>query len=182
MRTLQAHLLLASPKLRDPNFAKTVILMVSHDESGALGLVLNRPLEVKLKSAWELISPIPCELDTSLHHGGPCEGPLMVLHNQSDLSEREILPGVHLSAGKQSIEQLVHRRVEGAHFFVGHSGWSPGQLESELQEQAWVPVPATTERIFSAEPDSWRDLMKVVALSLQTGISPDKIPDDPSVN
>ncbi|HEX4792994.1 MAG TPA: YqgE/AlgH family protein, partial [Humisphaera sp.] len=107
MNSLQGHLLIASPQLADPNFARSVVLIVQHNESGALGLILNRPLETNLQSVWEQVSDVPCFVDQPLHQGGPCEGPLMVLHGDESLSEMSLLPGVYWSTDKDSVEQLV---------------------------------------------------------------------------
>jgi len=80
MKSLQGHLLIASPTLLDPNFRKSVVLLVQHNEEGAMGLVLNRPTETKLCEAWTQVAETDCASDASLNLGGPCEGPLMALH------------------------------------------------------------------------------------------------------
>src|ERR1700720_344277 len=96
IRSFQGQLLLASSRLADPNFARAVVLMVSHGEEGSLGLVLNRPLEMTVKEACEQVLETTCEIDDALHQGGPCEGPLMVLHTQMPALqlEPEIVPGI----------------------------------------------------------------------------------------
>src|SRR5437764_733950 len=102
MTSLQGQLLIASPKLLDPNFAQSVILMIQHNDEGALGLVLNRPLGMSVRSAWEQVSEIPCEIESPLLKGGPCEGPLMVVHTSAALSQVEVLPGVYFSTEKDA--------------------------------------------------------------------------------
>ena len=66
-RTLKGHLLIASPKLRDPNFCRSVILLVQHDERGSLGLVLNKPLDVTVRKAWKQLSQSPCQVEGYLY-------------------------------------------------------------------------------------------------------------------
>src|SRR5205814_2997514 len=83
MKSLQGQLLIASPKLFDPNFFRSVVLLVQHTENGALGLILNHPLEMTIANAWEQVSEMPCEATGVLHQGGPCDGPLMVLHTEA---------------------------------------------------------------------------------------------------
>src|SRR5687768_14464149 len=107
MNYLQGHLLLASNELRDPNFFHTVVLLVRHNDEGALGLVLNRPLNVRLSQVWEQVGGgVPARNDV-LHLGGPCEGPLMALHDEPTLGESEALPGLHFTTGREQLEQLV---------------------------------------------------------------------------
>ena len=74
MKSLQGHLLVASPKLVDPNFFHTVVLLVQHNQEGALGLVLNRPLQTTVQEMWQEVGESQCEVDQPLHQGGPCEG------------------------------------------------------------------------------------------------------------
>src|SRR5687768_5273835 len=92
MKSLQGQLLIASPKLFDPNFFRSVVLLVQHTDAGALGLVLNRPLEMTINDAWGQVSETPCDATGFLHQGGPCEGPLMVLHTDSALPELPVIP------------------------------------------------------------------------------------------
>ena len=99
MKSLQGQLLIASPKLFDPNFFRSVILLVQHGENGALGLVLNRPLEMTIANAWEQVSEMPCEATGFLHQGGPCDGPLMVLHTDASIPEMPVIPEVRSSSG-----------------------------------------------------------------------------------
>ena len=77
-KLIQGQLLIASSRLMDPNFVRTVILLVRYGDDGALGLVLNRPLETSVKEACEKVLETPCNADGNLFQGGPCEGPLTV--------------------------------------------------------------------------------------------------------
>jgi putative transcriptional regulator len=181
--SLKGQLLVASPKLRDPNFFRAVVLLVQHDENGSLGLVLNRPLDVSVRSAWKQLSELPCEVDGHLHHGGPCEGVLMALHTDEDASDLQVLDDLHFSTTKDSIEQLVMRPSERVRIFVGYAGWSPGQLEGELAEGAWLTVRATSEQVFEVQQGTWEHLLRAIGRSsLQQWLDPRIVPDDPSVN
>src|SRR4051812_11769682 len=104
MKSLQGQLLIASPKLMDPNFFKSVVLVVQHGDGGALGLILNRRIDVTVQSAWGQVSEGTCEVEGNLHQGGPCEGPLMVVHGEESLGQLEVLPGIHFSTERESIE------------------------------------------------------------------------------
>ena len=97
--SLRGHLLIASPKLVDPNFHRTVVLMIQHTDDGALGLVLNRSTGKLLQNIWSEISEKPCDGELVLHLGGPVPGPLMALHTAEWLSDSEVLPGVFFHRG-----------------------------------------------------------------------------------
>jgi putative transcriptional regulator len=184
--SLQGHLIVAAPKLRDPNFFKAVVLLVQHNEEGALGLILNRPLGATIEAAWEQVTDTPCLVSGVLHQGGPCEGPLMVVHTEPELSQIEVTTGVHFSTEKDAIEQLVARDDAGRtrmRFFVGYSGWGPGQLEAEIEHASWLSAPAAPDQVFGPTEDLWDAVMKLIARSAATPyMDPKIIPDDPSMN
>lgn len=183
MESLQGHLLIASPKLLDPNFFRSVVLMVQHDEQGAMGIVLNRPLEMSIQRAWKQVSETPCGVEGFIHQGGPVDGPLIVLHTDEAFSEVEIAEGVHFCTDRESVEKLVWQAEGPMKFFVGYAGWGPGQLEGEMEEGSWVAVLAHSGHIFDAGEEQWLDLMKAVATGgLPPGINPKCIPEDPSMN
>jgi putative transcriptional regulator len=183
MKSLQGHLLVASPDLVDPNFVKTVVLMVQHSQQGAFGLVLNRPTQTTLGKALEQVTSIPCPRHEILSLGGPCEGALMAVHMESMLRELEVIPNVYLSTASENLEQLIAMVDATARFFVGFSGWGPGQLEAELAGGSWRTVAASQEHIFSAPVDLWLDVTrKITRNALLSSLKIPHIPDDPSVN
>lgn len=182
-QNLKGHLLIASPKLRDPNFYRAVVLMVQHDEKGSLGLVLNRPLDITVKSAWKQLSQSPCELTGQLHQGGPCEGVLMALHTDIEASDMEVMEGVHFSTTKDAIEHLVAHSGGKVRLFVGYAGWTAGQLEGELTEGAWLTMQADHQHVFDSSQGNWEMLIRAIGrASLTQWIDPKLVPDDPSVN
>lgn len=184
MKSLQGQFLVASPKLRDPNFFRSVVLLVQHDEQGSLGLVLNRPLEVSVRSAWKQLSQTPCEIDGTLHQGGPCEGCLMALHTDLEASDLEVMDGVQFSTTKDAIEHLVsHGSGLNVKLFVGYAGWSAGQLEGELAEGSWVLTSASSEQVFDPKQHMWDTLFRKIGReAMLQFIDPKLVPDDPSVN
>jgi putative transcriptional regulator len=180
MDSTKGKFLIASPKLVDPNFTKTVVLMVQHDEKGALGVVVNRPLEVTVQQACEQVLGSGCEVGGVLHHGGPCEALLMVLHTDEANGETEVLPGLYFTTAKDSVERLLENPVDEMRFFVGYSGWGPGQLEAEFETGSWFTTPATSDRVFGAVENLWTRL--TTEANLSKWVDPSRIPDDPSVN
>jgi len=184
MDSLQGKLLIASPRLVDPNFFHAIVLMVQHNDEGALGVIINRPLETTVKEMWkEVNEDEQCDISGHLYQGGPCEGPLMVLHGDDVYSEIEVMKGVHFCTRRDTIERLVADNTCSMKFFVGYAGWSPGQLENELKEGSWLAAPADARLVFDGSEDLWNDLMRAIAKASVVGlVDPRLIPDDPTVN
>jgi putative transcriptional regulator len=184
MASFEGHFLLASRRLLDPNFVHTVVLLIEHNDTGALGVVLNRPTSKTVQELWRQVGNSPCECLEPVHLGGPVSGPVMALHTLHDVAETEIVPGVYFAAKKPNLDDLVCR--SGDHrckLFVGHAGWGPGQLESEIEQGAWHTAPATLEDVFDDADDLWQRLVEHfegVSLPAMLGIK--HIPPDPSVN
>jgi putative transcriptional regulator len=162
---LQSHLLIATPQLAEP-FSRSVVLLVRHNEDGALGLILNRRTDAGFKETWNKISEVPCQRDSSIFLGGPCEGPLVALHTHEFLLEIEVMPGLYFSAGKEKLETLAAQSDEQSphvKFFAGYSGWAAGQLESEIKRGSWSVMPATLEHVFAHEDELWLRASRFVA-------------------
>jgi len=183
MESFQGQLLIAAPSLRDSNFFKSVILLVQHNEQGSLGVILNQPIEMTIEEAWPQISQSPCNVEGTLYQGGPCPGPLMVLHTDAPQSQMEVVNGVYFNTDKDTIEQLVQNATGPLKFFVNYAGWSAGQLEDEIACGGWILTSASTSQIFSKSEDLWTDVLRIASRRARlSGIDPKLIPDDPSVN
>lgn len=183
MDSLQGQLLVASHELRDPNFFHSVVLIVRHEEDGALGLVLNRPTKAHIKQVWKQVSDTPCETEERLHVGGPVEGLLMSLHTEPLWADLEIVPGVYYSGDPDHIKELVQQPDGMMRFFVGYAGWSAGQLEREMKEGSWLVKPATEELIFSIDDKTWEQLTReITASTIFTALRIKHVPDDPRLN
>jgi len=183
MESLEAHLLVASPELLDSNFVRTVILMVQHNEQGALGLVLNRPTSKLVKELWQEVGQSPCESEEPVHLGGPVSGPLMSVHTDESLAEIEILPGIFFAARKPNLDELVRQHENAYKVFIGHAGWAPGQLENEIAAGGWLVAPATAEFLFYEGDDLWDEVSRQInASTLQSMLNIKHVPEDPSMN
>ncbi|MCL2647143.1 MAG: YqgE/AlgH family protein [Phycisphaerales bacterium] len=186
---LKGKVLIAVPELLDPNFARAVVLIIQHDENGAMGLILNRPLETTVQEAWTQVSSVPYPNADPLYQGGPCEGPLMVLHQDPNRAQTEITDedgngggGVYLSTDADAVRALVTDALEPIKFFVGYAGWSAEQLESELKQGAWLVAPLEPAYMFSTPPELWLSLLKQTRHTTMPAVDPRRIPPDPSVN
>ena len=179
MESLRGHFLLASPSLRDPNFLRSVILIIRHDEEGAIGLTINMPLEATVSDA--LGDEVAADVQEPLRRGGPCEGPMMVIHDIGQLeSGDEVLPGIYYTHARSDIELVMASEAPQALYVIGYAGWQPDQLERELAEGSWVVLPATSTEVFSGTSDLWQRLS--TRAGLLKFLPPEKIPEDPDRN
>jgi putative transcriptional regulator len=183
MKSLKGQLLVASARLQDPNFVRSVVFLVQHGEEGALGLILNRPLETTVRQVCDQVSSATCAVEGYMHQGGPCEGLLMVLHSQEEFADAEVVTGVYFSTERDKIESIMQAGEGDSKFFVGYSGWGAGQLEKELEGGSWLVVPGNATQVFlggDALEDQWSRLTARVTLGQY--IDPERIPEDPSLN
>ena len=192
MGFLAGKMLLATPQLTDPNFARAAVLVARHDDDGAMGFVLNKPLPMTLGDA--LADPIESAqgVTAKLFAGGPCAGPLFVLHGMAHLGgdviagpfapDAPIAGPLRFSAEREVIESLLRDDpLPGrSRFFVSYAGWAVGQLEAEVAEGAWVGVEVTPTDVFSDPATLWSRLH--ARRTLSPWLTPEKIPDDPTVN
>ena len=180
MDNLKGKLLLAGGGLFDDNFRQTVVLIGGHDETGAFGLVLNRPLEATVGESVPPLTALAGK-DARLFRGGPVAPELPVLLVRlSDPAglDVHILGSTGLLTGDVSTE-LGARLVE-ARVFAGHAGWGPGQLEAELDAEAWIVEPATEADVFTTEPESlWRRVLERKGPEYARLA---RVPFDPSLN
>jgi putative transcriptional regulator len=185
MESLQGQFIVASTKLADPNFFRTVVLIVRHNEEGAMGMVVNRPASLTVREVWEKVSQSDCESKEHIHLGGPCPGPLMALHGRIDLADLEVRSGIYFTADPQSIAQLVGQTHTTVRFFAGYAGWGPEQLEKEISAGAWVVAPASDEEIFAVDNSLWERLItgqRREAGWLADALGIRHIPPEPSMN
>jgi putative transcriptional regulator len=179
--TLKGRLLVATPALFDPNFRRTVVLVGEHGEEGAMGLVLNRPSEVTVGEAVPPLAALAGP-EARVHVGGPVQPEaVLVLAEFVDPSAAAtiVVGDVGFASSEDDLEDMAHA-VRRARVFAGYSGWGPGQLESELEEESWLVEPAEGVDLF---PEPGDDLFgsvlrrkggtyRVIAL----------MPEDPSAN
>jgi putative transcriptional regulator len=184
--SLTGHLLVATPRLNDPNFARCVLLVLDHGMHGALGIVLDRPggLAVdELLPQWHPLATVPAEVFT----GGPVARNALIgiVRRRKGASSAEALAGwrllvdherpvgtVDLSADPTDMADAL----EGARLFSGYAGWDSDQLEAEILEGSWYVVPAEARDPISADPEGlWRRVLRRQggALAVLSGYPPD---------
>ncbi|PQO26020.1 YqgE/AlgH family protein [Blastopirellula marina] len=184
MQSLAGQFLIASPYLPDPNFLRTVVLMVQHDDEGALGLVLTRPIHVTVQEIWKNVSGESIDAPENVLQGGPVEGPLMALHQEEKLAELEVIPGVYFSSQRENIEPLIRESRNEFRLFLGYSGWGAQQLEAEMEVGGWLTLPATKEQVFETNNDLlWKSVSGEVGTNImRESLNLKRMPQDPNMN
>lgn len=181
--SLKGHFLLAPPMLPDVNFYRSIVLVMQHDDEGAIGLILNRPTDTLLNDTLDFCVDNATTEDQVIHVGGPVDGPLMTLHTVIEYAEQEAMPGVYVSSQKHNIQNILTSGVTPFRVFSGYSGWTAGQLENELQNGGWLTCEATSLEVFSKDIDIWKSITRRVGLEvIQHSIEPDWLGIDPIVN
>ncbi len=181
MSSVRGKVLIASPALSDPNFARAVVLIAEHTPDGAMGLILNRPTEAVVAEAVEELAGV-VEPGESVYVGGPVqEQSVMVLaeFDNPDQAAAIVISDIGFLPANAQMEELSGR-TRRARVFAGHSGWGPGQLDAELEEGAWIVGNPEADDVFSGEPDE----LWVQALTRLGGPYAllARIPEDPSQN
>lgn len=157
MESMTGQLLVATPSLKDPNFDRTVVLLVAHEPGGALGVVLNRATEVPVSEAlgsWALLARDPAVL----FEGGPVqpESAICLARMRPKAPRAKGFHPVSGSVGTLDLSgdpEALRESVAGIRVFAGYSGWSAGQLEEEVSTGSWFVFDALPGDAFMERPD-----------------------------
>jgi putative transcriptional regulator len=181
MESVRGQLLIAGPSLLDPNFWRTVVLVVEHTDEGALGVVLNRQSETTVSDAVSELEDL-VDPEDRLFIGGPVQpSSVIVLAEFEDPTDAALIAfdDIGVLATGSALEGPV-AGVRTGRAFVGHAGWGPGQLDSELERGDWILEPARREDAFTTAPSElWSEVLvrKGGSYALVA-----RMPPDPSVN
>jgi putative transcriptional regulator len=177
---LTGHLLLSNASLFDPNFRRTVVLIGHHDEDGAVGVVLNRPLGVRVEEAVPPLSDL-VDAQEEVFEGGPVQPQAAVVVAEFlDPSVASVVAFGSVGFLPDEVDGDDRSSIVRARIFAGYSGWGPGQLEAELEEDAWLLTPATENDVFTPEPERlWEDVVARLGPAYAMLRS---MPSDPSLN
>ncbi|MGD8361921.1 MAG: YqgE/AlgH family protein [Gemmatimonadota bacterium] len=153
MKSLRGQLLISSGGLYDPNFRHTVVLIGEHNADGALGVVLNRALNVTVEQAVPPLSDL-VPPGAPLFQGGPVrpESPVLLAElADPELVDIPVLGSVGFLVG--DVSKDIRPSVLRARVYAGYSGWGPGQLEAEMAGDSWIIEAAGVEDVFTDEPE-----------------------------
>jgi putative transcriptional regulator len=187
--SLTGRLLVATPKLADPNFDRSVVLLLDHDAEGTLGVVLNRPTSVGVGDVLGPWAPLAV-LPQVVFQGGPVSLDsalgLAVVPGEPRAGEGAEVLGwrrVHGAIGLVDLDappELLAAELSSLRIFAGYSGWAAGQLERELEEGAWYVVDSEPGDVSAPDPERlWRSVLRRQRSELAMVAT---YPDDPSLN
>ncbi|HZV53419.1 MAG TPA: YqgE/AlgH family protein [Rhodocyclaceae bacterium] len=162
--SLTHHFLIAMPAMADPNFSRTLTYICEHNAEGALGVIVNRPMDMSLATLFERVN-IPLEANESaagfaempVYFGGPVQTDRgFVLHRPSGdwQSTLKVSDDIGLTSSRDILQTMSETgEPHDVLITLGYSGWSAGQLEWELSQNAWLTVAATPQIIFGLPPE-----------------------------
>jgi putative transcriptional regulator len=154
-------LLVSEPMLPDPNFFRSVILLTQHDEEGTIGFVLNH---ISVVNVDNVLPEFKAE-GIPIFIGGPVgNDQLFFIHTLgNELNDSiEIMDGLYMGGDMSQLEQLLLTGLatsDQIRFFVGYSGWDPGQLDHEIEENSWIITNTTPEQVMTDSDEYWKEVM-----------------------
>ncbi len=177
---LTSALLIAMPQLQDPNFRRSVVLLVHHDSEATFGLILNRPVDL---SAQLLCSRLdlrwggdPAE---TIHWGGPVQpdtgwvlfnDTLSVGPRRDDVTQ--VIAGLYFAGSMDVLRAIVEAPPSRVRLFLGYAGWSGGQLEAEMASGAWLVAPLSLDVVFGVDPEKmWEHVVRGLGVDPATLMS-----------
>ncbi len=174
--SLAPGLLIAMPQLMDPNFHRAVVLLVHHDADGTFGVVVNRTTEITADRLCESI-----EVDwqgnpeAEIHWGGPVQphtgwvifDERLAVGGRNEV--RTLVDGISFAGSLDVLRQVASNPPDRMRVMLGYAGWAPGQLESELQQGAWLVAPLDESTVFEVEPgDMWTHVLRSLGIEPAT--------------
>jgi len=181
-RVAPGTILVASPAIGNAPYERAVILVVQNTEKGIFGVVLNKPGDQQLRSAWLQMTGAS-DGEESLVHGGPIGGPVFAIHQDQRLAEMEIPGGVFITANSQTVEELVRQTGNDYRIVFGVAGWKQQQLNRELEDGFWYPIGGSPSIVFDNPDLMWERSLRAYSddmLCDVVGVS--GLPDDPQLN
>ncbi len=177
----QGKLLISEPMLPDPNFSRTVVLLTEHDDNGSVGFVLNRMSNLEVHNLLEDfdLEGIPVYL------GGPVGlNQLFFIHTVGDELEGSypIMKNLYWGGDLDHLKFILNTglaKQKDVRFFLGYSGWGPGQLDREIEENSWIVAGTTPEQVMSDSEEFWKEVMKGLGKKFEMMT---QFPRDPNLN
>jgi putative transcriptional regulator len=167
------------PQLQDPNFVRTVMMIVQHDQEGTFGLVLNREVDVSARDLCEgLDMKWGGDPQQSLRWGGPVQentGWMLFaddLHAVELADATELVDGMYFAGSLDVLRAVAEAPPGDIRLFLGYAGWGPGQLEQEMAQGVWLTAPSSRQAVFgTASDDMWEFAVRSLGIEPATLIS-----------
>jgi putative transcriptional regulator len=171
---LAPALLVAMPQLLDPNFARTVVLLIEHDEGGTFGLVLNRATDLPVA---QLCASLGIDWDAADERSVSWGGPVQPEHGwlllgdgaPAHLEVSDVIRGVRFSRSPEVLRECAEAPPDQLRVFLGYAGWGPGQLREERIQGAWLVAPASPKFVFDAPGETlWERVLRDLGIDPAT--------------
>jgi putative transcriptional regulator len=178
----KGRLLISEPNMLDSNFKRSILLLTEHNEKESIGFILNQPTKIKIH---DLFEEFP-SFDANVHVGGPVEK--NTLHYIHSLGNRidgsiQIHENLYWSGNFEMLKELIKNKEitpSDVRFFVGYSGWSTGQLDHELEENAWIVSNEDPKFLFDKNNNNmWREFIRKMDKEYAIWSN---MPEDPELN
>lgn len=161
---MSGQLLVATPLIAEPTFGRSVVYLLDHDEDGALGVIINRPLSADVHDVLPAWAPLVTQPDC-IFSGGPVSDDLaLAVGVLSGTAEPEGWQPMTGQVGIVDLDEtpgIVVEALAGLRVFAGYAGWSPGQLEDEIAEGSWVVVEGSPDDLTTPHPEGlWRAVLQ----------------------
>ena len=174
--TLRNNFLIAMPGMQDTRFAHSITFLCEHNAQGAMGIVINRPLELSFDDIFEHleITDFDHHHDQLVLSGGPVQTDRgFVLHRRQPdrrwQSTLRVTPDISLTTSRDIIDAIAHDAgPQDSLIALGYAGWGPGQLEQELAANAWLNVPADADVLFDVPSDRRAQVAAATSASIST--------------
>ena len=163
--------LIAVPQLVDPNFFRSVVLLVEHSDEGSMGIVVNRPIELEIgEFCASQDMTFNGDATQPIFQGGPVQTDRAFILHESEQEGPEtetVMGNIRLSYSLESLSMLVEEPPEHLKVFLGYAGWGAGQLESEIHQNSWLTVKADPAVVFETPPhERWHKSLQTMGLDL----------------
>ncbi len=161
MAPRQGRILISEPLLNDSYFKRSVVLLTEHSENGSVGFVLNKPIDLTIQ---DVIKDFP-QFDTKLYVGGPVgKDTVHYIHTLGELLPESVhvKDNIYWGGDFNRLKELISEGMvqpSQIRFFLGYSGWSPKQLEGEIENNAWLISEVDGNWIMSPDKDMWKEVL-----------------------
>jgi putative transcriptional regulator len=173
--SLAGTVLVAAPQWTDSVYGRSVCIVVEHSAKQAIGIVLNKRLEIDISPIWNFISDgASHEMAISTPHinfGGPQSGPIVAIHQDKMLAEGGNEFGVYLAAQADHLKQLFTASQNPFRLYIGHALWGPHELEQQIVDGAWHVLPAVPELVFDDEATMWHRAVRTIGNNVLESIT-----------
>jgi putative transcriptional regulator len=177
----QGRILISEPLLADTYFKRSVVLLTEYSEKGAVGFVLNKNIEVPLT---EILDDFP-NFEGTVGIGGPVEkDTIHFLHTLGEIvpNSVHVIDDIYWGGDFDSLKELINTGIVNpsqVRFFLGYSGWSPGQLEDEINENAWLVTQIESSKIMLADKGFWKKTLEKLGKKYKVWSN---TPENPTMN